>query len=247
MRRWAIINTLLGAVVLLLGIQIVRTWARGLPAIEVVPRAPSEPRERPKRTDKAGARGQAGAQDAVTLVATIGEKDLFDPSRRPPSEDARGAEAPMQALPPPEVTVVGVRIVGKDREVFLVDKTQNNAQRRLRVGESIGSYTVKVIEPAAVTLVSPGGEPVTMPLMIEKGKPPPAVARPAPKPAPGGQPAGGGMAPSPAAGVQPKPPPTPAAAPTPGRPNPQLPDEVRQRLEQLRNKDAGARQGRNKR
>jgi hypothetical protein len=245
MRRWAIINTLLGAIVLLLGIQIVRTWARGLPSIEVVPRVSSEPRERPKRADKAGARGQAGGQEAPTLVATIGEKDLFDPSRRPPSEDAR-LDAPVQAVPPPDVTVVGVRIVGRDREVFLIDKTQNNAQRRLRVGESIGSYTVKVIEPAAVTLASPNGEPVTMPLTIEKGKPPPAVARPAPKPAPGGQPAGGAAmaAPSPAAGVQPKPPPTPAAAPTPGRPNPQLPDEVRQRLEQLRNKDAGARQGR---
>jgi hypothetical protein len=247
MRRWAIINTLLGVVVLLLGVEIVRTWARGLPVIEVVPRAPAEqPREQrsSKRGagDKTGARGQQGTQDAALLTATIGEKDLFDPSRRAPSEDAKTA-APVEAAPPPDVTVVGMRILGKDREVFLIDKTQNNVQRRLRVGDPVGSYTVKAIEPTAVTLASPTGETVTMPLTIEKGKAPATPPRPAPRPAPGGQPVGaaaGGMAPSPAAGVQPKAPPAPAA----GQPNPALPDEVRKRLEQLRNKDAGKREGR---
>jgi len=45
MRRWAIINGLLAIMVMLLGLEIARTWGRALPAVEVVPRpaAPEQP------------------------------------------------------------------------------------------------------------------------------------------------------------------------------------------------------------
>ena len=40
MRRWAIINVLLGLIVALLAIQIVSTWARSLPPLEEHARQP---------------------------------------------------------------------------------------------------------------------------------------------------------------------------------------------------------------
>src|SRR5207249_1928546 len=112
MRRWAIVNTLLGIIVALVGFEIVRTWARGLPrgappesAASTAP-APSpapEPREKGKRGrgDKAAALAQ---QTPALLVAAIGEKDLFDPSRRPPTvEETTVATVPV-TKPPDNVT-----------------------------------------------------------------------------------------------------------------------------------------------
>ncbi len=263
MRRWAIINTLLALMVALLGFEIVRTWARGLPPVEVPAAAPPpvdapEPHDPGKRAggDKAAARAQ---QTPEALVAAIVEKDLFDPSRRAPTVEEVRTEAPPPVTKPPDgVTVVGVRIFGKDREVFVNDTTQGAAAtRRLRAGDQVAGYTVKVIEATGVTLTSPSGDVVAMPLAVDKGRTPPAVrgASP-PRSAPGGglgaatSPALGYQGSSPAAGVRPPPPPPapPPAVATPPQPVPppagqqnpqmqQLPSEVRQKLEQLRQND----------
>jgi hypothetical protein len=218
MRRWTIINMLLALIVALLTVEIVRTWARALPPIEVSP-APPAPTPAPPKRDK-------GEQAPQLLVTAIVEKDLFDASRRPPSEETVTAEVVRETGPPPGVAIVGTRIMGKDREVFLTDASQGNVQRRLRVGDQVAGYTIKSIEPTAVTLSSPSGDPVTMPLALEKGK--------APAPAP------------------PTPPRAPAAAratpptPVPGQVAPQgqqLPDQVRQKLEQLKQSDRARRRG----
>ena len=265
MRRWAIVNTLLGIIVALMGYEIVRTWTRGLPkgappesaaAAPVAPAPEPEPHEKGKRgrAEKGGALAQ---QTPAVLVAAIADKDLFDPSRKPPSpEDTTVAVAPV-TKPPDNVTVVGVRIFGKDREAFVADSTQGAAvTRHLRLGDQIAGYTVKTIERTAVTFTSPSGDLVSMPLTVDKGKAQPGPARPPipgrpPQPA-GGQvasPAAGVQAPSPAAGVGGKPPvpappplaappvpPVPAVAPAPGTTQP-LPAEVRQKLEQLKQND----------
>jgi hypothetical protein len=169
-RRWTIINVLLGLVVALLGMQIVRTWARSLPSVEVSPRAPAAeappapPREKGRRGG--GEKGAARAlQQPPALVAAIAEKELFDPSRKPPTEEAK-VETPKTTGPPAGVTVVGVRIVGKDREVFMTETGGNaqQAQRRLHPGDEIAGYTIKVIEATGVTLASPSGDLVTMSL-----------------------------------------------------------------------------------
>ncbi len=255
MRRWAIINTLLGALVLLLGLAIARTWARVLPPIEVTARAPAAPaggqHEKGKRGgDKAGARAQQ--QTPAMLVAAVADKDLFDPSRHPaPPEEMKQPEQVREVGPPQGVTVVGMRIVGKDREVFVTDASQGNQQKRLRVGDQVAGYTVKTIEAAAVTLTSPSGDAVTMPLAVEKGKQ--AVARGGPKPAV--SPAAGVATTSTAAGVvkpQTPPPQAPpgAAGARLGGQNPQvpqLPNDVRQKLDQLKRNDPNSRMGRKQR
>src|SRR5262249_53492259 len=148
MRRWAIINTLLGIVVLLLGLEIVRTWARALPPVEVTQRASApgpEQHEKGKHGgEKATARAQQAQQAPAQMVAEVGEKDLFDLSRRaaPPDEVAK-TETVREVGPPQGVTIVGMRIVGRDREVFVTDASQGTQQRRLRVGDQVAGYTVK--------------------------------------------------------------------------------------------------------
>jgi hypothetical protein len=170
--------------------------------------------------------------------------------------------------PPTGVTVVGVRIFGGDREVFVTDASGGaGGQRRLRVGDEVAGYTVKTIEATSVTLSSPSGDLVTMPLTLEKGKgggggggasPPVARAPGRPQaPQPPGSPAAGAQGKSPAAGVARTPPPSVAVPPAPpvatppgvvppkpGQ-NPQtqhLPSEVRQKLERLR-RDRNPRMG----
>ena len=267
MRRWAIVNTLLGIIVALVGFEIVRTWARGLPggapaesAASTAPAPPPAPHEKGKRGrgDKAGTLAQ---QTPTLLVAAIADKDLFDPSRRPPSvEDVTTAAVPV-TKPPDNVNVVGVRIFGKDREAFVSDGTQGQPiTRRVRSGDQIAGYTVKAIERTAVTLTSPSGDVVSMPLTLDAGKAQPSggprqptpvrqpirVGGPQPAGAQLGSPAAGVQGPSPAAGLGGRPPvpvaPQPAVAapgavqPKPGAPTP-LPAQVQQKLDQLKQND----------
>jgi len=266
MGRWTIVNAVLALMVALLGFEIARTWAHRLPAIEVPPSPmppPDGPRpeghEKGKRGggDKNAARTQ---QTPAMMVAAIADKDLFDPSRRPPTPDEVKVDvAPPVTKPPDGVTIVGVRIFGKDREVFMNDATQAPATgRRLRLGDQIAGFTVKAIEPAGVVLTSPSGDPVTMPLTLDKskGQPPqpgarPPTVRPAPRPgqpaaAAAASPAAGPQGASTAAGVAVKPPTQPQATarpvvppPQPGQVQPaqQLPSQVLQKLEQLRQND----------
>ena len=265
MRRWVIINVLLGAIVLLLGIEIVRVWARVLPPVEAPARQPV--------TEHGGGKGKRGGKNAAlqtqqapaAMVAMIGDRDLFDPSRRAATVEEVKVDVPKETGPPPGVTITGVRIFGHDREVFVTDASQGNTQRRLRVGDQISGYTIKSIEDAGLTLASPSGDAVNMPLEVDKGKAPTMPAAAPPRPGRPGQPATAAVpAPSPAAGVPVapaggvRPPPPilapgqPVAVPPPGQPaqgqNPQLqqmPADVRQKLEQLNKRnDATPRLGR---
>ncbi len=250
MRRWAIINTLLGVIVALLTLEIVRTWARALPTFEVVPGV-APPEETPPKREKGkrGAGDKAGAdQGPVALVSVIAEKELFDPSRRPPSIEEAKVEVVKETGPPAGVTLVGVRIFGKDREVFLTDQSQGNVQRRLRIGDQVVGYTIKAIDPTGVTLSSPSGDLVTMALVVEKGKAPVTVTPRAGTPRAGTpRPAGGGRGTATAPAV------SGAQTQTPGVQTPQqavipsaqqLPPDVRQKLEHLKQNDRGLRPGR---
>jgi hypothetical protein len=214
MGRWTIINVLLGLIVLLLAIEVARTWARSLPPVEVVPRAPAasppEGEKRPGKGKRGGAQEPRGDVPPPAMVAAIAQKDLFDPSRQAATEDVAAPVARVTE-PPPNVTVVGVRIFGKDSEVFVTDASQGNQQKRLRIGDQVGGYTVKAIDPTGLTLASPSGDEVTMSLAIEKGKAPPArpaTAARTPQAAqtPALSPAAGPQGASPAAGVPVKPP-----------------------------------------
>jgi hypothetical protein len=221
--------------------------------------------------DKATAKAEA---TPPVLVAAIEAKDLFDPSRqKAPLEEVKVTPPPPKETgPPPGVTVVGFRLFGSDREAFVTDssQTQGSQQRRLRTGDQIGGYSVKRIEATGLVLTSPSGDEVTMPLVVEKGKSTPQPGRPAPTQKAAAQPVGSPAAgviqgTSPSAGVQPpKPPqaavqrpqgqvppavagapPVPGAVPAQAVP-PAAPPDVRNRLEKLREHQAGARMGRNK-
>jgi hypothetical protein len=223
MGRWALLNGLLGVIVLLLGLQIAWTWARSLPPINVEARSDSEPTPLPGDGPKGERRSRRGADKApaspAVLVNTIHNKDLFDPSRQKASEEAKVA-APKETGPPPSLTLSGVRILGKDREAFITDTTAPAGQqlKRMRSGDQVSGYSVKSIEPTRVTLTSAAGDLIKLKLEVEKtggGAAPgvpvaPGVAGRPPRPGqPGapGQPAvpGAGAA-SPAAGIQPTPP-----------------------------------------
>src|SRR5438552_18087881 len=98
MRRWAIVNTLLGIIVALMGFEIVHTWARGLPrgapaenAASAAPAPPPAPAPEPHDNGKRGRGDKAGAlaqQTPAMLVTPIAEQHLFDPSWPPPILDA---------------------------------------------------------------------------------------------------------------------------------------------------------------
>lgn len=246
MSRLAFINGLLGVILIVLGVGIWTTWARSLPPEPVVERTPPVK----PATESRGGKGKRGAPDKnvpavlppAALVTAIVEKDLFDPSRQKQTEEAAKVQAVAKETgPPPGVSVVGIRILGKDREAFVTDQSQGTQQRRLRVGDQVGGYTVQQIGASVLTLTSPSGDPVTMALNVDKGhtgatptKPgPPMSPRPGQpgvgQPAAGMSPAAGAQtAPSPAAGIgakppalpvgiPPRPPGAPTAAPMPGQ------------------------------
>lgn len=255
MSRLAFINGLLGVILVVLGLGIWSTWARQLPPEPVVTRAPA-----PKPTPEShGGKGKRGGQDKnaaaaaavspAAMVTAVVEKDLFDPSRQKQAEDVVKQQQVIAKVtePPAGVSVVGLRVFGKDREAFVTDPAQGTQQRRLRVGDQVGGYTVQQISATGLTLTSPSGDPVTMLLNIDKGKAgaatvakPPAGVAPRPPGQPptavtNASPAAGIQAPSPAAGiggakaptlagVPPKPAGAPTAAPVPpGAPGQQMP------------------------
>ena len=192
MRRWGIINGLLGLIVALLLVQIAGTWARSLPKPEERPRQPppapaAEPREKGRRSGDKGGPRAAPAPEAV--VSAISDKDLFDPTRRPPPETGAAQAAVQEAPPPPPsgVAVVGIRLLHGEREAFVQDATQQNKQRRLRVGDQLQSYTVKEITDTQVILAAPTGQSLTMDVELRKsgGARGPAPAVPGRSPAAG--------------------------------------------------------------
>ena len=193
MRRWGIINGLLGLIVALLLLQIAGTWARSLPKLEERARQPPpapapEQREKGRRSAERG--GPRGNPSPELVVSAISEKDLFDPSRRPPPQGNEAQAAAQDAAPPPPpsgVAVVGIRLLQGEREAFVQDATQQNKQRRLRVGDQLQSYTVKEITDTQVILAAPTGQSVTMDVELRKsgGARGPAPAVPGRSPAAG--------------------------------------------------------------
>jgi hypothetical protein len=225
MGRWAILNAVLALILLLLGLQIARTWGRTLPPVEVAARQPdASPKAEGKPDGKGGGTrrgGKRGAperaeQQPAALVSTIVNKDLFDPSRQKPSEEVKAAPV-KEVGPPPNLTLVGVRMIGGDGEILVTDAAQANQQRRLRVGDQVGDYTLKSVSASRVTLASAGGETITLTLAVDKsggGVPKPPGSPTPPRP---GQPASA-VQPSPAAGIHPRPPPGIAAPGAPAQP-----------------------------
>ena len=230
MGRWAILNGVLVVIALLLGLEIARTWGRSLPPVEIGARPADPPTKGDGAGDGKAGEGKGGnarrggkranekppAVQPATLVTTIVDKDLFDPSRQKATEEVK-APPPKEAPPPPGLTVVGIRIMGdRDSEAFITDASQANQQRRLRIGDEVGGYTVKSILPSRVTLASATGDRITLNLAVDKSAATGTPGKPGTPPRPG-QPAAANAA-SPAAGIQPTPPGAGIQPPRPARP-----------------------------
>jgi len=107
------------------------------------------------------------------LAMTIVEGDLFHESRRAPTAEA--AEA--TPIPPPNVELIGVIIVGPEPEALVKDSTQGNVVRHVFKGDDVGGYTVSRISPTEVVLTSPGGGEVPLPLALNRTTSPSAGDR----------------------------------------------------------------------
>ena len=236
--RWTVINLVLVAIVVLLGVQIGRTWMRALPALRAPAAGAGDP---PARRDTKAKPPPGHAEKANEDVALITSMDLFDVSRQ--AVGAAGPAAPVEVPPPTGIDVVGIRLIAGDQEAFIRDASQQNAQRRVRTGDEVAGYTVQAINATNVELVNPTGQTVTLWLQLspsggaKPGAPQAAgVRRAAPVPAA----AGGAVAAQPPGAVRP-----PGQDPALIRQQQRLqarrqrsgvPPAVQQRLEQMRNK-----------
>ena len=107
------------------------------------------------------------------LAMTIAEGDLFHESRRAPTAEVAAATP----IPPPNVELVGVIIVGSEPEALVKDSTQGNTVRHVLKGDDVGGYTVSRISPTEVVLTSPGGGEVPLPLPLNRTSSPSAGDR----------------------------------------------------------------------
>ena len=104
------------------------------------------------------------------LAMTLAEGDLFHESRRAPAVEVTATEA----LPPPNVELIGVIIVSAEPEALVKDSGQGNTVRHVFKGDDVGGYTVSAISPTEVVLTSPGGGDVSLPLALNRTTTPPA-------------------------------------------------------------------------
>ena len=162
MKRFGILNVILFLLVALAAWRTIDVWRRGVPEREL----PADPASR--------APGDAPLpvvrKPAVPpMVAAIADKDLFHSSRKAAAL-AAPVTAPTPAPPPPTLKLSGVIVVGKQREVLLLDSAQANRQLRMREGEEIAGFKVGKIEAEQVSLLGGAGEEIVLPLQIEKAK-----------------------------------------------------------------------------
>jgi hypothetical protein len=181
--RWTVLNGVLLAVVLLLGVQIARTWMRTVPPMRT---PPPEQAETPRRETKKRVVAER-TERTDEMVALITNQDLFDASRQAiGSGPLTVAEVP----PPTGIELVGIRLLGGDQEALIRDQSQQNAQRRVRAGDEVAGHTVQAINATNVELLNPNGQAVTLWLQLAPSAAKPGVPGrpgvPAPAPRPGG-------------------------------------------------------------
>jgi hypothetical protein len=241
--RWTVLNGVLLAVVLLLGVQIARTWMRTVPPMRT---PPPEQAEAPRREVKKRTVAERTEQ-TDEMVALITNQDLFDASRQ---AIGSGPVAVAEVPPPTGIELVGIRLLGGDQEALIRDQSQQNAQRRVRAGDEVAGHTVQAINATNVELLNPNGQAVTLWLQLAPSAAKPAApGRPgarAPAPRPGGvPPAPRPAANAPRAGGATAPPMDPRAAERQrlrqqrlerrgGELKPNLPAGIQERLNQLR-------------
>src|SRR5262245_13110320 len=204
-KRFVLLNVLLAAVAVFLGVLLVRDYTRKIPlpappAARRAP-APATPEEPP---------ASKTADEKLTTYNVIAAKHLFNPSR---SEGGPAPAAPAPP-PPPKPTLLGVVVDGQGSRAYLEDSVTKRVLG-YRIGDSISGGKLDKITDDKVVIVRPDGAVDVLLRDPSKPKPPAAPGAGAP-----GQPT-----PPQAGAPQPGQPTPPAQPPTTPRAVRRLPAE----------------------
>jgi hypothetical protein len=156
-----VISVVLVLLIALVGWRVYETWS--------ATRTDAEPEGRTKGADNLDLPSTARTPPPPRLAAAIAERDLFDESRKAPTAEVKTAEP----VPPPNVELVGVFIMGPEPEALINDTGPNGGLRHVFKGDDVGGYTVSAISATEVVLTSPQGEEVPLTLEIVKSAAPP--------------------------------------------------------------------------
>lgn len=111
----------------------------------------------------------------VALIARTVDRDLFHPERRRPrtqfrlpSEDAAAARPAEPVAPVAALRLLGT-VVTPGRDAFAMGQLGADAPRVIRVGGTLGGFTLRRIEPGRAVFIAPNGE--TMDLRVSKAAP----------------------------------------------------------------------------
>jgi hypothetical protein len=155
-----VISVVLGVLIALVGWRVYDTWS--------ATRSMEEPDVRGKGKAELDLPSTARTPPPPRLAMTIAERDLFDESRSAPTAEVKTV-AP---VPPPNVELIGVLIIGPEPEALIKDSAQGGGLRHVFTGDDVGGYTVSAISATEVVLLSPQGDEVPLPLTLNRSAAP---------------------------------------------------------------------------
>lgn len=115
------------------------------------------------------------AEVPATLIARTVDHDPFHQERRRPrtpfrlpAEEAAARVAATTPAPAAPLRLLGT-VITPGADAFAMGQLGNDAPRVVRVGDKLGSYTLRRIEPGRAVFIAPNGE--TMDLRVPKAGP----------------------------------------------------------------------------
>ena len=170
-KRFVLLNVLLAAVAVFLGVLLVRDYMRKIP----LPAPPAARRAQPASPEEPAA--PTVADEKLTTYNVIVAKHLFNPSR---SEGGPPTAAPAPP-PPPKPTLLGVVVDGSTSRAYLEDAVTKRVLS-YKVGDSVSGGRLDKITDDKVVIVRPDGAVDV--LLRDPSKPKPPAAGPPGQPTP---------------------------------------------------------------
>src|SRR5262245_19938134 len=160
-KRFVLLNVLLAAVAVFLGVLLVRDYTRKIP----LPAPPAARRAQPASPEEPAA--PTVTDDKLTTFNVIVAKHLFNPSR---SEGGPPPAAPAPP-PPPKPTLLGVVVDGPKSRAYLEDAVTKRVLG-YRAGDTISGGRLDKITDDKVVIVRPDGAVDVLLRDPSKPKPP---------------------------------------------------------------------------
>ena len=167
-KRFVLLNVLLAAVAVFLGVLLVRDYARKIP----LPAPPAARRAQPASPEEPA---PTVTDEKLTTYNVIVAKHLFNPSR---SEGGPPPAAPAPP-PPPKPTLLGVVVDGPKSRAYLEDAVTKRVLG-YRIGDTISGGRLDKITDDKVVIVRPDGAVDVLLRDPSKPKPPAAPTAGAP-------------------------------------------------------------------